>query len=86
MSTKPIYAIKDLAVQAFNVPFTARAKGEALRSFIDEVNNQESQLHKHPEDYELHHIADFDDQTGEIIPKTPELAARAKDVITTATA
>lgn len=82
---KPIYAVKDLAVQAFGTPFFVRAKGEALRSFQDEANRRDSDsaIAKHPEDYELYRIGDFDDQTGTIIAaQAPELVARAKDLIT----
>lgn len=81
---KPIYAVKDLAVQAYGQPFFVRAKGEALRSFQDEVNKRDGQssIAQHPEDYELYYIGDWDDLTGEITPHEPELIARAKDLLT----
>jgi len=78
---KPIYAVKDLAVQAFGTPFFVRAKGEAMRSFQDEVNKTaDSAIAAHPEDYELYQLGEYDDQTGTILPQTPELIARAKDL------
>ena len=79
------FAVKDLAVQAFGIPFLVRAQGEALRSFQDEANrtDEKSAIAQHPEDYELYKIASYDDQTGEIKGHEPELVARAKDLITT---
>lgn len=81
---KPIYAVKDLAVQAFGNPFIVRAKGEAIRSFQDEANKKDGQsaIAQHPEDYELYHVGDWNDQTGELLPCEPYLVARAKDLIT----
>lgn len=81
---KPIYAVKDLAVQAYGIPFFVRAKGEAVRSFQDEVNKKDGQsaIAAHPEDYELYYIGNYNDQTGEIEPLAPELIARAKDLNT----
>ena len=81
---KPIYAVKDLAVQAFGNPFVTRAQGEAMRSFQDEVNKKDGQsaIAQHPEDYELYKLGEWDDNTGVITPQTPELVARAKDLIT----
>lgn len=81
---KPIYAVKDLATQAFGNPFTTRAQGEAMRSFIDEANNdpQKSAIAQHPEDYELYKLGEYDDDTGQITAMEPELIARAKDLIT----
>lgn len=79
-----IYAVKDLAVQCFGNPFVVRAQGEALRSFQDEVNNDNgnSAIAKHPEDYELFCIGEYDEQNGIIHPITPDLTVRAKDLKT----
>ncbi|WNK12965.1 MAG: nonstructural protein [Microvirus sp.] len=81
---KHIYAVKDLAVQAFGMPFFLRSKGEAMRSFQDEVNRTDgkSSVAQHPDDYELYNIGEYDDATGAITPMTPELVARAKDLLT----
>ncbi|AXH78052.1 MAG: nonstructural protein [Microviridae sp.] len=80
---KPIYAVKDLAVQVFGTPFFVRAKGEAIRSFQDEANNtsSDSAIAKHPEDYELYILGHYDEQTGQITPCDIELVARAKDLL-----
>ena len=46
----------------------------AIRSFSDAVQDQDSAFNKHPEDYSLWEIGEFDDQTGEIIYYTPHHA------------
>lgn len=82
---KPMFAVKDLATQAYGNPFTTRAQGEALRSFQDEANADpaKSAIAQHPEDYELYKLAEYDDEAGIIhgLPQ-PELIARAKDLLT----
>lgn len=81
---KYIYAVKDLAVEAFGTPFFLNSKGEALRSFTDEANNKDSNsaIGRHPEDYVLYELGVYDPQDGSIAPhEKPEHVARAKDLI-----
>jgi len=63
MITK-IFSMYDSKVEAYNKPFHQTTKGEALRTFIDAVNDERSPMSKHPEDYSLFQIGEFDDQTG----------------------
>lgn len=78
-------AVSDRAVGAFMRPFFAPSVGVAVRSFTDEVNRPEGEMHKHPEDYELHHLGEFDEESGQVYMKKegPELVVRAKDVVRT---
>lgn len=80
---KHIYAVKDLAVQAFGDFFLVRAPGEAIRSFQDEVNRTDgkSAVAQHPEDYELYKLGTYDDASGNVTAHEPELTARAKDLL-----
>ncbi|WNK13764.1 MAG: nonstructural protein [Microvirus sp.] len=75
-----IVALWDNAVEAFGTPFFVPHIGSAVRSFTDEVRNPDSQINKHPDDYELHHIGEFDPSTGDLrsFDDTHRLA-RAKD-------
>lgn len=83
---KKIYVVKDLAVQAHGLPFFMRSKGEAIRSFQDEVNGRgqdNSAIAAHPEDYELYEIGEYDEENGTIdTNEKNELVARAKDLVT----
>lgn len=80
--SKQIYAVRDAAIEAYGQPFFVRARGEALRSFIDECQNTETQFHKHPGDYDLYYLGEYDEITGQIkATAEPERAARAVDFV-----
>jgi len=77
-------AVRDSAAGAFNRPFFVPAAGMALRSFEDETNRADPQnpMNAHPDDFELHHIGFFEEETGSLTAlPNPVLLARAKDVI-----
>lgn len=77
-----VVAVADRALQAFNRPICVQALGLAVRSFQDEVNNTSSELSKHPEDYELHHLGVFDDQTGAFESfRSTIVLVRGKDLV-----
>lgn len=82
---KVIFAVKDLAVQAFGIPFFVRSKGEAIRSFTDEANGKgsaNSAIHAHPEDYELYELGVYDDEDAALVPhQKPIHVVRAKDLL-----
>lgn len=61
---KQIVIIRDAKAEMFMNPVFSVAVGEAIRSFEDEVNNPQSPLNKHPEDYTLFHLGTFDEATG----------------------
>lgn len=61
-----IFAIYDAKAEAYLRPFFAEAKGLAVRSFRDVVNEADHQMHKYAEDYTLFHIGSFDMLTGEV--------------------
>lgn len=80
---KYIYAVHDLAVDAYGMPFFLNSKGEAMRSFTDEVNssNANSAIAKHPEDYVLFELGEYDEKSGTITPhEKPLLLAHAKNL------
>lgn len=67
-----LYSVRDNAVGAFMRPFVARSDGEATRNFGDEANSPESALAKHPEDYALFFVGEFDELTGVLeVPPAP---------------
>jgi hypothetical protein len=62
-----IYSIYDSAAQAFITPFFMHNDGMALRAFSDNVNaKEENNISKHPDQFTLFHIGNYDDQTGQI--------------------
>lgn len=78
---KFVFAVRDNAVEAFGQPFFCRARGEAVRSFIDETKNKESNFHKHPADYDLYYIGLYNEETGTLEAQPHERVARALDFI-----
>lgn len=76
-----VVAIWDAAIQAYLRPFNTPALGGATRGFNDEINRKESEMAKHPEDYELHDLGTFDEESGKYEqPEPPRCIARGKDV------
>ena len=78
-----IMAVKDTAAQAFGRPFFVPTAAVGVRSFRDEVNRKDSQddMAKHPDDFELYELGEFNDSTGVIsVSEQPRLVARAKDL------
>lgn len=71
------YAIRDSKVDLFAQPMSFRSRGEAIRAFADEVNNEGSMLHKHPEDYSLYEVGEFDCVAGEFTAIKPVSCGRA---------
>lgn len=71
-----ICSISDRQMETYGRPFFAAAKGQAIRSFIDEINRNspDNLMYNHPEDFTLWHVGNFNDQTGEIesVPLTKE--------------
>uniref|UniRef100_A0AAU8B7S5 Nonstructural protein n=1 Tax=Dulem virus 100 TaxID=3145577 RepID=A0AAU8B7S5_9VIRU len=80
-----IVTVKDRAVDAYSKPIFVRATGEAARSFVDEINNDNSEMGKHPEDYDLYLLGEYDERTGGITSEPiPALILRGQDVKNTA--
>lgn len=76
-------AIYDIKAEAFMRPFFAPRTALATRSFTDEVNRpaEDNPLYRHPEDYRLMQIGEWDDETGLFVPLTsPQLVVEAVNV------
>ncbi len=61
-----IYAVYDNKAEAYNEPFTAKNPGLALRVFSDNVKNENTIWNKHPNDFCLYEIGEYDDATGDV--------------------
>lgn len=82
-----ICAVYDSAAGSFGRPFAVPARGIAIRSFREEVNRAGDPMNamfSNPQDFELHEICQFDDQTGFVKQKEganpTEVLARAFDL------
>lgn len=73
----------DSAVQAYGQPIFVRSRGEAVRSFTDEINRKDERnaLYAHPDDYTLSVLGTFDQATGGFASDI-QILCRGKDVRT----
>ncbi|WNK13657.1 MAG: nonstructural protein [Microvirus sp.] len=75
-----IVVVYDRATEAYGRPVFVNALGAAMRSFGDEARNPETEICKHPEDYELYLLGEYDDQDGTFSTIVPHRLARAQDL------
>lgn len=59
-----IFTIHDTKAETFLPPINFRNNGEALRAFETTVNDDKTQFHAYPEDYNLIQIGSYDENTG----------------------
>jgi len=59
-----LYSIRDAKGECYNTPFVQKAEGEAIRTFHKLSQDKSSMPGQYPDDYDLYHLGDFDDQTG----------------------
>lgn len=63
MKTK-VFSVFDSKAAVFGTPFFMPTEGAAVRAFTDAANDGGTLLSKHPEDFSLFLIAEFDDGIG----------------------
>lgn len=63
-----IFSVYDCKIEAYAPPFFMRTAGEALRAWETTVNQDEetSNIAKHPADYTLFEIGEYDEATGHL--------------------
>lgn len=81
---RPVCAVYDSAAQVYsNPPLFVPSVAVATRSFTDEVRrvDPQNQLNKHPEDFVLFHLGEYDDETGELSSQKPRQIIRGVDIV-----
>lgn len=78
--TKLLFAVKDTALNAYMEIWGAPTVAAANRAFADGINDQQTPMYKHPEDYELWILGEYDQETGNIKAEPPAMVTRGKDV------
>lgn len=78
-----IVAIRDRAADAFMRPFFVPAVGMAIRSFQDEINRSDpdNSMNRHPDDYDLYLLGEYDEETGLFKTGSPEQLALGKQML-----
>jgi len=77
-------AVRDQKSVQFTQPVTAPTRGIALRSWGDQLNdpaNAQMDQAKHPEDFTLWYLGEYDSDTGQVTGHPPEQMAVASDLI-----
>jgi len=75
-------SVFDVKAKAYMVPFFVQNVNLARRSFGDAVCDSSTGISRHPEDYQLYKVGEFDDNSG-IFAKfaQPEFLANAVDFV-----
>lgn len=61
------FSIYDSKAQCFNVPFFQPTVPSAVRMFSDLANDPQSMVFKHPGDFVLYEIGEYDDSVGKLV-------------------
>lgn len=85
MAKNFVCAVFDHAAQIYARPLFVPSSGLAVRWFMDEVSRKadENPMCRHPDDFELHLLGYWDDNSGKFDPvneSTDVLLMRGKDV------
>lgn len=77
-----VLTVRDRAADVYGQPFFTQSTGVGVRIFTDEINRNspDNNLFKHPEDFDLFYLGEFDDNTGEFDSCRPQQVAVGKDV------
>lgn len=59
-----VCSVFDSKVGVYFQPFFARSRAEAIRSFTDATDNDGHVFSRHPEDFTLFVLAEWDEETG----------------------
>lgn len=80
-----IVSVFDRATQAYARPVFVRSEREALRSFTDEVLRVDpaNELAKHPGDFELWYVGEFDDSSGQFEVLDARCIAHGRELVST---
>lgn len=66
------YSVFDLKAAAFGSPFFFHQHGQAMRAVMDAASDPNSMLSRHPADFALYCVGQWDDLTGRLEAIAPE--------------
>lgn len=80
-----IFAVRDHKTSQYANPMFLVTEGHAIRTFSDEVNRKDDNniLNKHPSDFALFTLGEYDTETGIIKPEQPKQLITAEQVLNT---
>lgn len=77
-----VCSLFDRGLMAYGRPMFVNHINQAHRSLIDEVNNAGSELNKHPEDYDLYELGEYDDSDASFaLHKSPKMVVACSTLL-----
>jgi len=77
-----VYSVFDEKAKVFSPPFFMPHNGQAMREFGDLAVDKSTVIAKHPSDYKLYCLAEFDNVSGGFVGlPQPEFLAHASDFV-----
>lgn len=61
-----VFSIRDLKAAAFAPPFFMARDELAVRAFSDAIQDSSQPMSRHPEDYHLFYLGEYDDESGQL--------------------
>lgn len=74
MAVVKMFSVLDVKADLYASPFCFGAVGQAVRAFSDLVQDPNTMPGRHPEDYKLVQIGEFDDVSGEVRAISPHVS------------
>lgn len=78
-----VFSVFDSKVGSFATPWCSPTVASGRRAFAGAVADASSMLHKHPGDYALFLVGEFDEQTGALSACAPENLGLASSYLLT---
>lgn len=76
-----VFSVYDIKAEYFSAPFFMNSNGEAVRAFKDLANDSSTTIGKHPEDYRLMCLGEFDNVSGDFNTSQPASLGFATDYV-----
>lgn len=73
------FAARDSKLGVFLPPFFMQHTGQALRAWEEVCNDSKSAMSKHPSDFQLFQVGEFDEETGLLVEMQPVQLASASE-------
>lgn len=77
MTVHVMMAVFDTVAGVYDRPFAVPAVPVGVRSFQNALKDPQAAISKNPTDYALYEIGQYDDVSGELISKPPQMVFRA---------
>lgn len=66
-----VVSVRDKLSDIYSQPMYFPTQGMAVRAFQDALKDPQNNIQKHPDDYDLYQLGEWDDTTGAFKNETP---------------